>query len=283
MFNVITNIERVSMSQLSQDDFKCYYLAANKPVIITDIFKGTAPLAKWTPQYLVEKLGKKMVRVNTSPSTTFFLDAKNGGFFTPPVKMPFSDYIAKIQNTKQAEVLYMQQLSIIKELKELKSYFVLPKYIDSLPADYIDEIGLWVSPGGNTTPLHYDFDNNFFIQAFGSKKFLIYNPWEFFNLYPNSLFSKVPYTSKIDLYNVDLIKYPKFTKAKGIEIIIHSGEMLFLPICWWHQVYSIDLTVSINIWWRPLFKQYMVPGALHMLLHSWYHATKNFLSKVKRR
>jgi hypothetical protein len=278
MSDINSTIDKVNISHLSLKDFKSSYLLANKPVIITNIFEGTAPLASWTPEYLIEKLGNRVVRVNTSSSTTFFLDPKKGGFFIPPLEMGFKDYINKIRSPRNTQILYMQQLSIIRELQELKPYFILPKYINS-PQQSIDEIGLWVSPGGNTSPLHYDLDNNFFIQSYGFKKFLLYTPWEFYNLYPNSLFSKAPHTSKIDLSNPDMKKYPNFLRVKPKEIIIAPGEMLFLPAYWWHQVYSIDLTISINIWWPPLRRQCLVPGSLHFFLHTWYYAVRNFITK----
>lgn len=279
MLNKSVTIDRVNIDDLSVEDFNRFYLLLNKPVILTNIFEGSLPLMRMTPEYLVEKLdNNRVIKINTSPTPTFFLDPQNGGFFTPPVDMKFKDYIKKIQNPKNTQILYMQQLSILRELQELRPYVVLPKYINS-PKQHIDDIGLWVSPGGNTSPLHYDLDNNFFIQSHGTKKFLMYHPWEFYNLYPNSLFSRTPHTSKVNLDNPNIKKYPNFTKASPIEIIINAGEMLFLPAYWWHQVYSMDLTVSINIWYPPLKRQCLVPGALHFFIHTLYYVIKNFIMK----
>ena len=87
--------------------------------------------------------------------------------------------------------------------------------------------------------------------------------------------------SKINLANPELNKYPKFSKAKPIEFIINPGEMLFLPAYWWHQVYSIDLAVSMNIWWNPLRRQYLVPGALHFFLARFIMQLGNLLSRAK--
>lgn len=33
-----------------------------------------------------------------------------------------------------------------------------------------------------------------------------------------------------------------------IEIVLKPGEMLIIPPGWWHEVKSLDTSVSINIW-----------------------------------
>lgn len=277
MLDKSITIDKVDIRELSVEEFERSYLFLNKPVILTNIFEGSVPLARWTPEYLIEKIdNNRIIKINTSPTNTFFLDPQNGGFLTYPVNMKFKDYIEKIRNPKNTQILYMQQISILRELQELRPDMVLPKYINS-SKQHIDDIGLWVSPGGNISPLHYDLDNNFFIQSYGTKKFLIYNPWEFYNLYPNSLFSRTPHISKVNLDNLDIKKYPNFTKTSPIEIIINAGEMFFLPAYWWHHVYSLDLTVSVNVWYPPLKRQCLVPGALHFFIHTWYHIIKDFM------
>ena len=33
-----------------------------------------------------------------------------------------------------------------------------------------------------------------------------------------------------------------------VEIILKPGQMLIIPPGWWHEVKSLDLSVSVNIW-----------------------------------
>lgn len=268
-------IEKINMDNLSLLEFRQLYFSNSLPVIITNIFNYIPSLSKWTPNYLIAKLKNKIIRVNTSIDGVFSINPKTGKFTSPPIEIGFRDYINRIYDQKTVEKLYMQQVSIIKALPELKDYFEIPKYIDSKK---IQEINLWVGPGGNTSPLHYDLSNNFFIQLYGSKKFLLYSPAEFYNLYPNSCFSQTPHISKI-LIDSNTNNYPKLQKVKPIEIIISPGEMLFLPAYWWHQVYSIDTTISVNIWCTPLLKQHFVVGVFHTLLHHSYYLLKSLISK----
>ena len=34
----------------------------------------------------------------------------------------------------------------------------------------------------------------------------------------------------------------------AIEIVLKPGQMLIIPPGWWHEVKSLDLSVSVNIW-----------------------------------
>lgn len=271
-------IDRISINQLTKINFEKTYLLKQKPLIITHIFDQIPSLSFWTPEFLVEKLQNKLVKVNTSKDGNFALDPKKGKHFSSPLTIGFRDYINLIKNKETIEKLYMQQISICRELPELKNELIFPTYI--INTEDIKEINLWVGPGGNTSPLHYDRANNFFIQLYGTKKFWLADPMQFNNIYPNSCFSKAAYMSKVNLYTPDNIKYPKFSKVNFIDFTIEAGEMLFLPAYWWHQVYSVDTTVSMNIWCSSVWYKNFVPGAFHSLLSIYYHLFKKYITRI---
>lgn len=263
-----SSIEKFDISTLKKVDFRKLYFLKGKPVIITGLFDNIPSLSSWSPNSLIERLSNKPVKVNTSRDGVFTLDPKKGGFASPPITIGFEDYIDKINRNDMSEKLYMQQVSILKDLPELKNYLEFPKYVD---LKTIEEINLWVGPGGNTSPLHYDQAHNFFIQLYGVKSFWLAHPNEFYNLYPNSFLSKAQHMSKVNLNTPDINRYPKVLKAKFMRINLQAGEMLFLPSYWWHQVYSVNTTVSINIWSSILWYQRFLPGALHNMLNNIYY------------
>ena len=269
--NISEEIERISMKELEIKNFEKNFLLKSQPVIITDVFNTSPDLALWTPGYLAKKIKNKVVRVNRSNDGRFGLDPVKGGFVSDPVYMPFSEFVDGLKEATRK--LYIGQVSILKELVELKDEIEIPKYIKS------DDIrmNLWFGPGGNTSPLHYDGMNNFFIQVYGTKQILLSNPFEFRNLYPYPWYSKAPHSSRINVDNLDTAIYPRATKAKFIKITIHPGEMLFIPVYWWHQVYGKDVTISINIWWKGIFKQHFTPGAIQNLLHYAFYAFKKLI------
>ena len=44
------------------------------------------------------------------------------------------------------------------------------------------------------------------------------------------------YPSFVDAFNPDYWKYPKFGKAKYLEVEQNSGELMIIPTGWFHQV-----------------------------------------------
>lgn len=257
-------IDEIELKNLNVSTFYDDFLSKNTPVLITKIFDHIPSLSQWSIRFLTKKLGNKIVRVNTSSTEVFDIDPKTGCGFSKPIDIAFKDYINAISNIDcNAKKLYMMQSSIYHNFPELQSEIKFDKY---LPSDLIEVINLWISPGNNTTPLHYDFSNNFFMQLFGNKKMWLYDPMQFYNLYPNSCFSKAPHTSKINAAKPDIIKYPKVLKTKPIEINIPAGNILFIPTFWWHQVYSIDTSISVNIWCNTNLRQKFVPGYFHSVI-----------------
>jgi hypothetical protein len=271
-------VEEIEFKELNIAGFYKEFLVKNKPILITKIFEQIPSLSSCSIEFLIEKLGNKTVKVNTSDTGIFDLDPQTGKSPSEPIYISFKEYIDKLlhESNGNNRKLYMQQISINNSFPELKDKIIFDQY---LPSDVIKVVNLWVGSGGNTSPLHYDPLNNFFMQLFGNKKFLLYDPMQFSNLYPNSCLSKTPHISKIDAVNVDIIKHPKALKAKPIEVIISSGNILFIPAYWWHYVYSIDINISVNMWCKTSLRQKFVPGYFHDKFNSLYNILRWSLPK----
>uniref|UniRef100_A0A2I2Z392 JmjC domain-containing protein 5 n=1 Tax=Gorilla gorilla gorilla TaxID=9595 RepID=A0A2I2Z392_GORGO len=55
--------------------------------------------------------------------------------------------------------------------------------------------------------------------------------------------------TKVDVENPDLEKFPKFAKAPFLSCILSPGEILFIPVKYWHYVRALDLSFSVSFWW----------------------------------
>lgn len=76
--------------------------------------------------------------------------------------------------------------------------------------------------------------------------------------------------SQINIDKPDFDKFPDFPKAKFFECIIEAGEILFIPVFWWHQVYSLenlnnDLNISVNFWYKPPISQFFTPPGRQLI------------------
>lgn len=125
-------------------------------------------------------------------------------------------------------------------------------------------LNTWMGSAGSTAPLHHDPFDNFFIQIYGRKRFILFPPVEHHNLYvypkthPRNRQSQVNLDASIDgdvardtLHTHPAIRhFPDLLKAKGIEVILNPGDTMYLPPFWFHQVESLDDSISINTWYN---------------------------------
>jgi len=87
----------------------------------------------------------------------------------------------------------------------------------------------------------------FFVESQEEKKVTLWKPEEYGHLYMTGSSSRV-----LDIENPDLRRFPKFAKAKSLECLLQWGDVLFIPAFWFHNVYTMEPSTSVNIFWRDL-------------------------------
>jgi hypothetical protein len=221
-------------------DIGTFCSQSRRPLLITDIYEVFPSLAQWSPEFLHEKIGDKSVEVNTSETDVF-------QEYHRPIQMSLNEYAREISadQTKSGRRLYLGALGINQSFPELKSDILFDSL---LPQDRLGLKYLWYGPGGNTTGLHYDTSENFFMQMYGQKRWLISEPNSFLNLHPRSPLSNYPKITDFNPLKPDFEKFPKARKVKFYDLTINPGSVLFVPAYWWHQVMSYNTIISVNIW-----------------------------------
>jgi len=142
----------------------------------------------------------------------------------------------------------LAQTQLFEQIPELKKDIDVPIYC------YLGEnliINAWFGPKNTVSPAHTDPYHNLLTQVVGSKYIRLYDP-----KYSECLYSHgeggsqkmLTNTSQVDVEHPDLKKYPLFKSAKCQECILESGEMLFIPIKWWHYVKSLERSFSVSFW-----------------------------------
>ncbi|MES4908801.1 MULTISPECIES: cupin-like domain-containing protein [unclassified Streptomyces] len=129
----------------------------------------------------------------------------------------------------------------------------------------LNAANLWISHRGVFTQSHFDELENFNIALEGRKRFVLAPPG-FREYYPRSVARGFGDKSQaFDFDEVDRRRFPKLVAklAQRRELVLEPGQMLYLPLGWWHQAESLDeMNINMNFWLRDakIFRRPYVLG-----------------------
>eukprot|EP01121_Diplochlamys_sp_Union-15-3_P013126 TRINITY_DN4038_c0_g1_i2.p1 TRINITY_DN4038_c0_g1~~TRINITY_DN4038_c0_g1_i2.p1 ORF type:complete len:345 (+),score=48.58 TRINITY_DN4038_c0_g1_i2:54-1088(+) len=108
------------------------------------------------------------------------------------------------------------------------------------------ELWLWLGGADIGPPLHYDMDHNFFVQISGRKRFILFPPQEFRNLHLYPRVHPLTRKSQVNFDHPNFTATPNYKNAKGLQVVLDPGEVLYLPPYWWHNVHAITPCVILK-------------------------------------
>lgn len=230
----------------SAEEFQRRFVAPSRPVIITGAAGGGVARSSCTPDALKAEFGELLVSVRGS-------DNEFDVFFgaVPSQTMRLGEYIDLIcaAGAGGPRPPYFGNVSLTRSKVEefsrkLRSYFSFPAYFEDQVGE---EVRIWFGAAGQRSIIHNDNYHNLNAQVFGRKSFLLFAPDEYPNLYTRH-FSKSCWVSPVDPQEPDLTAYPLFRGAEGYEGVLEEGELLFIPMFWWHQAQALTTCINVNSW-----------------------------------
>ena len=227
-------------TKISVDEFRDKYYAANRPVVFDGLINEWPSLTRWTPEYLKSMAGDSMVEVMTNRESDpeFELNASRHR-----TTVCFADYVNMVFSGRVTNDYYLVANNGFLRQAEtqalLQDCVPLPEYLK--PTAELGQCFFWFGPAGTVTPLHYDKINILVAQVSGRKRFTLIpaSQWAY-------VYNKRGVFSDVDAENPDLARFPRFSLANRIEVILEPGQTLFLPVGWWHQVRALDTSITIS-------------------------------------
>jgi hypothetical protein len=133
----------------------------------------------------------------------------------------------------------------------LAAEFQVPSFIAANDCVYASLI---LGGTENATKLHFDFggEAKVLIQVRGRKRVLLFPPEQARNLYLHSAFTEA-HTGHIcaaDPWEPDYDRFPRLRLARGFEVTLSPGDVLYWPSFWFHDVSNLDpftLAISLSI------------------------------------
>jgi hypothetical protein len=184
-----------------------------------------------------------------SDGRLFYDDAMGMNFRTVTAKLPqiFAE-IDKDEGRADAHPVYLGSID-------------MHQFFDGLhEANHVDLgertplASIWI---GTPTRIaaHNDFPDNLAVVAGGRRRFTLFPPDQFRNLYLGPV-DNTPAgraVSMVDFHNPDFDAHPRFREALGVALTaeLGPGDAIHIPSMWWHHVEGLDpFNILVNYWWR---------------------------------
>ncbi|HQY63782.1 MAG TPA: cupin-like domain-containing protein [Polyangiaceae bacterium] len=227
-----TEIERRSTP--SADEFYARYFEANRPCVLPDFTRGW-PAREWTPERLAERLGGEEIEVVRGRDA--FPNDYDRRSRQLAVRMTFAEYVALVRAETPTNDLYS-----VAHNKNMDRATFGALLDDVIIDDAWFDRGLlaggtsfWLGPAGTITPFHHDTTNILFCQLYGRKEMVLASPLE------ASLLDEA--RGFYSTLRGDSVAFP----ARRHRIVLEPGDALFLPAGWWHEVRSLDVSISFSL------------------------------------
>jgi len=227
-------------SRVPMGEFFERYVCGSRPLVLTDVARDWPALQRWSPQDLSARFGHLDVEVQAERSADPNYE-RNKMDHRRTVRL--SDFVAQVLAGGATNDYYLTANNEALRRPDfaplLADIGTLPEFCD--PAQLAERSSFWFGPPGTVTPLHHDTLMLCHTQIVGRKRWRFISP-----LQSPLLYNHFEVYSPIDLDAPDLARYPLFSQATVLEVIVEPGETVFLPLGWWHQVKALDVSLSFS-------------------------------------
>jgi hypothetical protein len=222
--------------------FKKEVLHSKVPTLV----KGGIPstlLEKWSPSHLVNHL-------QTQNGILWVIrgSAEQGG--TNLVDISVQDYLDYLQDpVKRKDEKDPLYVTISKELMDMLPDMAKEFGIKQLlPFLYSCDTYAFLGPDKTVTGLHADTYHSLFYQVWGHKYFFLLPPSSTPNVYLSEKYEWSTRLSRVDLKQSDYNRnhYPLLRQCSPVMVEVNTGDFLWIPVGWFHYVYSTVPTFSIS-------------------------------------
>lgn len=286
------------------------------PVTLTRKYTGVdkwGALKKWKyPEYLLEEQGDKVLSAPVKKSVNPVFLLKSTAKDKPLSDLPFTptqENRSRLEAMRNYELIRNMTLATFLESTHkntgyyhyysgrASSTLTETLYQDIMPTEAfhvgdldMTEVMIWMAHEGVTANTHYDRSHNFFVQVVGQKKWTLYPPSAFFQLYMYPHHHVHYHQTQVDYEEPNPSIYPNFALADPFEVILAPGDILYIPPYWFHRVEALTFSTSISIvspseeeqiynlaYWMPVFLSHDWPPETQIL------AVTEYVSQLLRK
>ena len=251
------------VARISREEFAGRYQAgAGLPVIVTDALDDWPARTKWTFDYFNAAFGRDIVMaplgLGGDAAKIMKLSSYLDGLGRPAESLPgfwVDTRDGRPLDGAPADVgapLYLLGWGAFRRHPELHDDIRPALYFaDDWMASFdpvLREIfeftsgreywAIYIGPVGACSKLHQDFwmTHTTLSQIQGRKRLILFSPED----------SAWLYDGAVDPEQPELDRFPWFARATPHECVLAPGETLFMPPDWWHDVRSLDHSITLS-------------------------------------
>ena len=228
--------------------YKEYYFR-NQPVLLQGLTSRWKAVNLWTPEYFAARFGDSEVEIVAGRSSD---PLHEYNFEKHKTRIQMKEYVRLVEEGGETNDYYMVAQNYLMSRPEFQKLY---GHIDGLdgyfnPATLRGRVRFWFGPKGTVTQLHHDATPVMMGQIYGRKRVKLVSP---LNL--SSMYNDGDWISPVDPENVDYSRFPKMREVDILDVTLMPGELLFIPLGWWHWVKSLDVSISLS------FDSFVIPRA----------------------
>ncbi|KAJ8679824.1 hypothetical protein QAD02_015611 [Eretmocerus hayati] len=238
------------------------FLLPNKPCIFdTSVTKDWPCRETWTLndaphfEWLKDHFGDCKVPVANCNKRYYNAQQKDEMSFNS-----YLDYWIDFRNnnySNEMPLLYLKDWHCTKSFPSTSIYYVPPYFASDWLNEYYlnnpnledDYMFVYMGPKGTWTPLHADVFTSYSwsFNVVGKKRWLLFPPGQ------EDCLRNINGNLVYDVMSMDSNKIMEYDQSNNkivkIDIVQESGEIIFVPSGWHHQVWNLEDTISINHNW----------------------------------
>eukprot|EP00658_Telonema_sp_P-2_P078997 TRINITY_DN753_c0_g1_i2.p1 TRINITY_DN753_c0_g1~~TRINITY_DN753_c0_g1_i2.p1 ORF type:complete len:380 (+),score=83.99 TRINITY_DN753_c0_g1_i2:141-1280(+) len=173
------------------------------------------------------------------------------------IKMPFSEYARRMADGEEVYARAIPDLGFFT--KNIDLHWLASLISKQMPLWFTLQTAKGGSTGGYlplsfygndkvNSQAHCDIGTSIFLMLQGRKRWLFWPPSETAYMYPYAQQGNVAFNAGVNVFKPDTASYPEFAKARGFEVVLEPGDVMFFPSMWWHAIQNLDpVTVGSDI------------------------------------
>jgi hypothetical protein len=225
-------------TELGADEFFSRYYYQNRPVLLKGLIDHWPALRLWSLEYFASKFATTEIDVQWNRNSDSDYERRSNEFAQTRKlseviermkdQVPTNDFYVTANNSGRNKIALA---ALWQDIGDIEGYLISKEVNDGF---------FWMGPKGTVTPYHHDLTNNFLVQISGRKRVKLVSSLEIASMRNHQhCFSE---------WSGDELSLNPLGVQRPLvrECVLGPGDVLFLPVGWWHHVEALDATIGMS-------------------------------------